>query len=182
MRQGTGSADSLARKYADERTGVRIDLLALYGRAGEMHIHAPQLCYPATGHVAVGEPARRTIEYRRPDGEAAKADFFAQVFAKGDGPTAERHTVYHTWYYNGHWVPDEANPKQYQRVPGMYKVHVDRPSMPGESPENDDPKDPCESFLSEVLTEMERRMAAADPKAKPPKAQSAAKASPEAAR
>lgn len=163
--RGIGSADSISRKYADERTGLPIDLMVLYGRAMTMHFHSPQICYPSNGHVAGTEPIRRTISYLKPDGTPAKADFLAQVFVKGDGPAAERHIVYHTWYYNNRWLPDEANPKQFQRTPGIYKVHVDRIAVPGESPESDDPKDPCESLLAETLTEMERRMAEPQPAA-----------------
>jgi len=166
--RGAGSVDSVNRYYVDGRTGVPITALVLYGRALVMRDHAPQVCYPASGHVALDEPVRRTIEYTRPDGTPGKAQFLAQVFARGDGATAQRHMVYHSWYYNDHWTPDTAGPKQFQRVPGMYKLHVDRVAVPGEVPGD---KDPCESLLRVLVPEMERHLAANapphDPRATP---------------
>ncbi len=153
--RGAGSIDSVNRHYVDERTGVPINALVLYGRALSMRDHAPQVCYPASGHVAIDEPVRRTIDYTKPDGTAGQAVFYGQVFAKGDGASAERHMVYHTWYYNDHWTPETAGPKLFQRVPGMYKLHVDRVAVPGEIPGDNDP---CESLLKVLVPEMERRM------------------------
>jgi hypothetical protein len=66
--------------------------------------------------------------------------------------------VYYTWHY-GRWTPQRAITKQIDRIPGMYKVHLDR--AVGERESLDQESNPCESLLALLIPEMDRRMAAA---------------------
>lgn len=153
--RGAGSTDSIARTYADDRTGVQLGVLVLYGPALHMHIHAPERCYPAAGYEKTDGPARRVIEYRRPGGETGQATVANLVFAKGEGPAAELKQVCYAWGYDGRWTPDLMGPKYYQRVPGMFKVHIDRRAAPGETLAAENPS---ESLLRELLPQIEARL------------------------
>ena len=62
--------------------------------------------------------------------------------------------MYYSWRYLGHWSPDVGTHKQFERVPGMYKVQLAR-RVSGR--ERRDIGNPCESFLAALLPEFERR-------------------------
>jgi hypothetical protein len=63
--------------------------------------------------------------------------------------------VYYTWRYNGRWTPDVGKQKQFERISGMYKVHVARRLT---DRERRDVANPNEAFLESLVTEMERQM------------------------
>src|ERR1700735_2746281 len=44
--RGSGSTDIITRHYVNERTGVGLDVVVLYGPTSDMFIHIPELCYP----------------------------------------------------------------------------------------------------------------------------------------
>ena len=158
IKRGTGAADFLSRTYVDDRTGVAMAALVLYGPALQMHIHSPTVCYPAAGYTLVEGPDFRDVKYTRKDGTEAHATLSALTFARGEGPSAERKQVYYAWGHDGRWSPQLMGPKAYQRVPGMFKVHLDRRSAPGETL---DANNPCESLLARLLPEIDSRVAEA---------------------
>jgi hypothetical protein len=157
IQRGASAVDSVSRTYVDDRTGVAVGVLVLYGPALGMHLHAPTRCYPAVGYNLIEGPERRDIAYTRRDGTAAHATVDALTFARGEGATAERRQVFYTWGHDDHWSPILMGPKAYQRVPGMFKVHLDRHSAPGEAL---DAGSPCESLLESLLPEIDARVAA----------------------
>ncbi len=157
IRRGAGGTDAISRTYVDERTGVALGVLALYGPALHMHLHAPARCYPAAGYALAEEPVRRDIAYTRRDGTEAHATVSALTFTRGEGPAAERKQVYYAWGHDGRWSPDLLSPKAYQRIPGMFKVHLERRAAAGEALDADNPS---ESLLRSLLPEIDARATA----------------------
>lgn len=168
--RAAGSTDSINRVYVDDRTGVQLAVLVLYGPAMAMHIHAPEKCYPAAGYVQALPTSQRSLDYPERDGSPGKAKLRTLVYAKGDGPAAERKQVTYTWGCEGRWTTELPNVKSFHRIPGMFKVHIDRRSAPGESAEGDVP---TESFLQGLLPEIDARVQAAAKATTPPTATTA---------
>ncbi len=148
--RATGADQIVTRRFINQETGVTLEVILLYGPAVEMYIHAPELCYPQAGFALVDGPDPRTIKTN-----TSEIPFRSLVYAKGEGSQTDLQEVYYTWWYNGRWTPDVGLRKQFERIPGMYKVHLSRRVIP-----NEDRRigNPCESFLQELLPEIERRM------------------------
>ncbi len=151
--RGTGCTDYAFRTYQNRKTGVRIGLIALYGPAEEVHLHAPSLCYPTAGYGVLEDTEGRAI--RAGD---ASYPFKVATYAKGETGLADRQKVYWTWRYDGSWNPDIAVFKRIERIPGMYKVHVSRQAGQNELKDRD-AVDPCESLLRELMPWLDRRIA-----------------------
>jgi EpsI family protein len=156
--RGTGATQVVTRRYINQDTGVPVDVILLFGQAVGMYIHTPELCYPSAGFTLAGGPDARTIP--TPSGAAP---FRALVYSKGEGTAAQLQEVYYAWRYNGRWSPEVGKQKHFERISGMYKVHVARHVTENE---RRDVGNPCEAFLRVLLPEMERRMAT--PAARPP--------------
>ncbi|HWE37791.1 MAG TPA: exosortase-associated EpsI family protein [Isosphaeraceae bacterium] len=170
---GAGCTGNIARVYEDERTGLKLRIIVLYGPAASVYIHSPEVCYPRAGYGLELGPIGRAIELPTPADKARRAEFASLLFSKGEGGLADRETVYYAWWYKGTWSPRQLNQKQSERIPGMFKVHVERRAGPYERLrlEGADPpglgEEPCESFLKILLPEIERRIAAAGGGARP---------------
>jgi EpsI family protein len=151
----TGAIDSIFRHYVNQQTGVGVDVIVLYGPSTEMYIHMPENCYPRAGYAEVAAPAEHAIK-----AGGIEAPFRSLLYAKGEGGQAELQEVYYSWRYNGHWTPQVGTQKQFERIPGMYKIHLARLVKEGERREVGNP---CEALLHELLPEIERRFSAAVP-------------------
>jgi EpsI family protein len=150
--RGTGADQIVTRHYVNQDTGAAVDLILLYGPAAEVYLHAPEVCYPAAGFSPVGTPEDRTLTLG-----PYQAPFRSLVYAKGEGAQADLQEVYYSWWYNGHWTPNIGIQKHFERIPGMYKVHLSRRAT---AAEKRDVGNPCVSLLQELLPEIERRLAA----------------------
>jgi EpsI family protein len=148
----TGASQVITRRYVNQNTGVSLDVILLFGRAVDMYLHSPEICYPAAGFALSGGPDFKTIA--TPSGDAP---FRSLVYAKGDGAAASRQEVYYTWRHNGRWSPDLGSHKLLERISGMYKVHIARSTT---DREQRGVGNPSEAFLRVLLPEMNRRLAA----------------------
>jgi EpsI family protein len=148
--RATGATDHILRRYVNQATGVKLDLIVLYGPATSVFIHRPETCYPSAGFELAEAAATHTVQ-----AGDLRAPFRALVYARGEGGQAERQEVYYSWRYAGHWTPDVGTFKQLERIPGMYKVHLDRSVT---EHEKRDVGNPCEAFLQELLPALEQRV------------------------
>ena len=146
--RATGADQIVTRRYVNQDTGATVDMILLYGPAAEVYVHAPEVCYPAAGFAQVSGPEVRPIK-----SGPTRAPFKALVYSKGEGGPGELQEVYYSWWYHGGWSPDVGKQKHFERIPSMYKVHLARRVIAGEKR---DVGNPCESFLNELLPEMER--------------------------
>jgi hypothetical protein len=151
--RATGADQVVTRRYVNQDTGVALEVILLYGPAVNMYIHAPELCYPTAGYAQVAGPDVRVIG----SGPAA-VSFRSLVYSKGEGGGADLQEVFYSWWYDGRWTPELRKHKDFERIPGMYKIQVARPIT---AAENRDASNPIASFLGDLLPEMQRRMAPA---------------------
>jgi hypothetical protein len=153
--RATGSTDRIFRTYTDRRTGVKLSVIVLYGPASDVYIHSPEICYPASGYAKIDGPNSLTI----PSGRKA-IPFRELVYAKGNAAFEERQHVYFTWSRGANeWSPAMPSPKQVERIPGMFKVHVARQMNEKEQLEG---LDPCQDFLEVLMPDLERRVSNAE--------------------
>lgn len=150
--RGTGSTDLITRQYVNGRTGVRLDVIVLYGPTSDMFIHSPEACYPKAGFDRVEGPAERPVSA----GHEGRIPFRSLVYRKGEGGPSDLQEVYFTWWYDGRWSTSVSSPKASERIPGMYKIQVARQVRPKERRDLDNPS---EAFLGHLAAEMEDRMA-----------------------
>jgi hypothetical protein len=148
-----GASEAISRRYVNQATGTAVELIVLYGPAAELFIHMPELCYPAAGYTQSAGPDKRVVT-----SEGVEAPFRSLVFVKGQGAEADIEEVYYAWHYQRRWTPELGTIKQFERIPGMYKVQVARRLT---EQERRDMGNPCESLLEALLPEIERRLAPA---------------------
>jgi hypothetical protein len=151
--RATGSTDSIFRSYQHKVTGQKLSLIVLFGPSTEMFVHSPDNCYPAAGYHKTRGPTGRTIK-----SGPASWPFFETVYAKGEGGKAEQQEVYCTWRYSEVWTPGLTTQKGFERIPGMFKVQVGRQVQDKEIELLED-GNPCEAFLSQLMPEIDRRIA-----------------------
>jgi hypothetical protein len=151
--RATGSTDSIFRGYQHKTTGQKLSVIVLFGPSTEMYIHSPEVCYPAGGYHKVSGPRFRSVA-------AGKASwpFFDSVFVKGEGGKADQQEVYCTWRYSEIWTPGLTTQKGFERIPGMFKVQVARHIQDKELNLLDE-GNPCQAFLSQLMPELDRRIA-----------------------
>lgn len=150
--RATGSIDNTLRSYVNRRTGVRLEVIVLYGPAVSMRIHAPELCYPSAGYEPVDDVLHHTV---KTGGGPPDAQFRSLIYTRGEGGQSERQEVYYAWRYDGRWTPYVGGHKQVERIPAMYKLHVARSVAAGELR---DEANPCQDFLERMVPEIERRL------------------------
>ena len=160
--EATGSTDQITRHYVDQRTGVAIDVIVLYGPTSDIFIHAPELCYPKAGYASVGDPFERPIRSKEDS-----APFRSLAYSKGEAGKVELQEVYYSWRYDGRWSTVVSSPKRSERIPGMYKVQIARRLLPNESRILDNP---CEAFLEVLIPDVEARIAGRTPPNRSPEA------------
>jgi hypothetical protein len=145
-----GSSDHLIRTYVDDRTGVGVSTVILYGRAETVSAHSPEVCYPSAGYVPAGEPSLVNIEAPR-----GTAVFRSLVFVRGEGAAEDRVEVLYTFLHDGRWSPvTEGRWKEFRKRPSMIKVQIQRRVTAGERREQNNPS---HQFLAELTQEIERR-------------------------
>lgn len=159
--RATGSTDSISRVYQHRITGQRIALIVLFGPSTEMYIHAPEVCYAAAGYEQTVGPRPRAVT-----AGGAAWPFHELVFSRGEGGLAELQEVYYTWRYSGAWTPGLLTQKGFERIPGMFKVHVARGVKDTEM-DNLDVGNPCEDLLARLMPEIDRRIASGHAPAAP---------------
>lgn len=167
----TGADRVVTRRYTNRNTGVAVDVILLFGPAGNMAVHTPTLCYPIAGYRAIDGPSVRQVVLDRPGASAADAPptvpFQAAVYARGEGPRAELQEVYWTWRYEDAWTPEVLKARYIERVPSMIKVHTARPVLVGERRDSKAETDarslnPNEALLRLLVPEIERLLPPAD--------------------
>jgi len=154
----TGSTDNIQRVYQHGTTGQRLTVLVLFGPSSEMYIHSPEVCYGQSGYEQVYGPVPRTVR-EAPDAEVSWP-FYETVYAKGERGQADQQDVYCSWRYSGAWTTGLTNKKQFERIPGMFKVQIARRARDSELGMLN-VGNPCEAFLAHLMPEIDARIAAA---------------------
>ena len=149
-----GSSDHIIRTYLNEKSGDRMTALILYGLAEKVFGHSPDICYPAAGYQRVVGPIDRELSV---PGLKAPVRYRWAIYMKRVGGLGSYEEAYHTFYYNGEWMPDASNQwKLFRAHPSMFKIQLSRP-MSGLS---DEVHGPSELLLSQLVQEISSRVAA----------------------
>jgi len=146
----TGATSMASREYVNGRTGVKLSVIVLYGPASKVYIHSPEVCYPAAGF----RPSEGPLIQKIPIGQR-ELPFASLLYEKGFGSVLDRRQVYYSWYYAGKWSPAMLKQKQVDRMPGMFKVHIERRAG---MREQIDLNDPCVDFLKLLLPDLQHRI------------------------
>lgn len=146
-----GATDNISRIYVNQLTGVRLHCLVLYGPAVDMQYHAPDRCYPASGYKQEGLDRVEGIGVGQED---RTVPFKVKLYARSTGGRIERHEVFWSWRYNDSWQFNLRVPRRMERVPGMFKVHVDRIVDPQEILNSE--SNPSKQFLDLLMPQIER--------------------------
>jgi hypothetical protein len=151
-----GALDSISRTYLDPRTGVRLQVLVLYGPAERLKFHAPTVCFPAAGFEQDG--LRRPLAIPSGDREIP---FLSVSYRKARGGGDETREVVWSWHYRDRWSTELKAKRYMERIGGMFKVHIERLVAPDERLEAQ--SNPTRRFLERFMPEIEARLAAAAP-------------------
>ena len=155
--QIAGCSDYMTRVYVDDTTGVALTVLVAFGPAERVFGHAPTICFPAFGYNLVGGPWRRQVAVETSGDGPSSVGFDALAYSKAAGGVNEMKEVYYSFRHDGRWSPGAEQTRQYFRHrPAMFKVQVERPIVPGEVGAEGSPS---ESFLKQLIPEIERRLA-----------------------
>lgn len=150
----TGGTEHILRTYVDELTGVSLVVLVLFGPAEPVLPHTPEICYPACGYSGATDSADRIIKLE--GGKSAR--FRSSVYSKSGGRSVLREEVCHTFRLEGEWSPEAGSGRKFpRRNPSVFKVQIQRKIAEGERRDKDDP---IEQFLSYLIPDMERQIAA----------------------
>jgi hypothetical protein len=148
-----GGTGYLNRRYVNRRTGQVVAVYLACGRPGPIAIHTPDLCYPRSGYLVIGENTRRTVAV---DGPAHVAEFNRMVVR--DGLTKDpilasvRQEVLWGWSATGQWEAPRAPRVVYARYPVLYKLYVVHP-LPGDK---ETAGDDADEFIRLLLREVQK--------------------------
>jgi hypothetical protein len=147
-----GSSDHIVRNYLNEKSGDQISALVIYGLSTLVHGHTPAVCYPAAGYQLVQGPIDREITV---PGVEAPVRYRWGIYMKRVGGIGRYEESYHTFLYNGQWMPDASDQwKSFRYHPGMFKIQLSRPVM-GLS---DEIHQPSEALLGALVREIDTRV------------------------
>ncbi len=150
-----GSVDNAQYVYINQQTGVRLEVVVVYGPAAAVVGHAPEVCYPSVGFKQFDKTLHYDLNMengRRP------ARFRSLVYVRGEGGQTEFQEVDYSWRYDGRWTPVPGDRQQIERVPSIFKIHVARAITPGELR---NAANPSREFLALFVPQFERRLEAA---------------------
>jgi hypothetical protein len=153
-----GSSDHVVRSYLDEKTGEQASALVLYGLAAMVFGHTPEACYPSAGYQLVKGPVDGTITL---PGVPEPVRYRWAIYVKRVAGLNRYEEAFYTFRHNGDWLPDVADRwKMFRYHPGIFKVQISHPiSSLTESGKGG----PCELLLTELVRQVEERLAAGGP-------------------
>jgi hypothetical protein len=150
----TGGTAHTMRTYVDELTGVSLVVLVLFGPAGPVIPHTPEICYPSSGYQPVDDAVDRVIESKD---EKLSSVFRSTIYAKSGGRTMLREGVYYSFRLEGQWSPYAGSGRKLpRRNPSVFKVQVQRRMADRERFGRDEP---IEQFLSLLVPAIEHGIA-----------------------
>jgi hypothetical protein len=113
----------LMRNYINRRTGTQVSLLLVYGPAGPVSVHTPDVCYRGAGYDPVAAPQRRSL---RDAVGGSTADFWIAKMRKENTEIPEYLQVLWAWSDGGAWRAPDRPRLTFARVPILFKLYVVR--------------------------------------------------------
>jgi hypothetical protein len=148
-----GASDYTVRTYLNEKSGDQMTALILYGLAEKVFAHMPDFCYPTAGYELVEGPEDRELKL---PGVKHPVRYRWAIYMKRLGGIGSYEETYHTFYYNGEWIPDASDRwRSFRYHPGMFRVQLVR-VISGLSNEV---HTPSETMLGALVQEITSRLA-----------------------
>jgi hypothetical protein len=117
-----GASEHILRNYLDQKTGDQASALVLYGAAGAVSLHLPEVCYPAAGYQLFRGPVDRTIEV---PGVKGPVRYRWAIYARRMAGVNQYEEVYHSFYHNGEWLSEASDRwKTFRYHPSLFKVQI----------------------------------------------------------
>jgi len=119
--EAAGIAGYVWRRYENRVNGRAVSLLVVCGRAGQIAVHTPEVCYEGAGYEQVG-----SASVYRPAAAAGAAEFEALRFAKpGPGPSKALRILW-ACRGKGSWEAPAKPRVAFANEPALYKMYVVR--------------------------------------------------------
>ncbi len=139
----------ISRSYVDE-DGNQIHASVIFGPAGPISVHTPEVCYPSRAFTQLEDRHIVTIEAQDTPGAASEGShdkIWTTKFQPTDVAFPE-FAAYWAWSTGGPWsAPDEAR-LAFAGNPYLYKIQLAGPPNPSDSEEADGP---CQKFLADFV-------------------------------
>ena len=121
-----GATEHFVRNYIDQKSGDQATALTLYGPATDVHLHTPEICYPAAGYQIVKGPIDRSIAV---PGVKEPVRYRWAVYMKRVGNIPRYEEVFYSFLHHGDWLPDVTGRwKTFRYYPGLFKVQIANPT------------------------------------------------------
>jgi hypothetical protein len=147
-----GASDHILRNYLDRKTGEQASALALYGAAVAVHLHTPEVCYPAAGYQVFRGPVDRTVEV---PGVKGPVHYRWAIFTRRVGGLNQYEEVCHTFYHHGEWLAGAAGRwKTFRYHPALFKIQIAHPI----SSLSEDGEGPALPLLTEFVRQVSERL------------------------
>jgi hypothetical protein len=149
-----GANEHIIRGYLDEKSSEKASALILYGLAGSVYLHTPEICYPSSGFQLVKGPIDREITV---PGVKGPVQYRWAIYMKRVGGIRRYEEAYYTFRHNGDWLADVSSRwKRFRYQPGLFKIQIGHQvTSLGENGEG-----PCETLLAEIVRQLEGRLSA----------------------
>lgn len=159
MMKVVSAIDWLSREYRNRKTGERLTVLIMYGPAGPLADHTPDVCNTSQGFQLVGSRSRQAFDL--PGG--GTASLWSARYAKpGVSPIA--YQVSWAWGTDGNWSASSDPHKEFVTRRAIFKLYVTRAvSAAAATAPNptraEEPRDPAREFLTDFLPEVKAALA-----------------------
>jgi hypothetical protein len=150
-----GASEHVLRGYLDQKTGDQATALILYGEAGMVSLHLPDVCYPAAGYQLFRGPVDRTVEV---PGVKGPVRYRWAIYVRRAGGVSRYEEVYHSFLHDGEWLTEASGRwKTFRYHPSIFKVQVAHPI----SGLDEGREGPALSLLTEFVRLISDRLGAA---------------------
>lgn len=142
------SAESISRRYRNQRSGDIASVLLMVGKPGPLSVHPPTACYAALGYQQIGTAGIYVCEIPGSDGISRRHLFQKAQFVSPKNTELVQPQVYWGWSADGSWsCPD--NPRlAFVGASKLFKLYVAYESNGSSKSKR---QNPAECILNELL-------------------------------
>lgn len=142
-----GIVGFVSRRYLHRGSGAEVMVLLMWGPAGPLSAHSPELCFGGAGYALDAPP---TIA-RLPVDRAGKAEFFHGRFHRPESSLPDGLELYWAWRADGLWRISDRPRLAFAGATRLYKLYVAR-SLAERIEDGAIASDPCRDFLAAWLS------------------------------
>ncbi len=148
-----GAVGHYSRTFVDPRSGSRVLVILLVGKAARMAVHRPEHCYTAAGYRMTGSPIQVKIQ---PNGHAV-SEFDTALFTRDDPGGPNQMRIFWSFGSSHGWSVPSSPRWKFAQERVLYKLYVLRNVAGDPGPII---QDPCIQVLGELLPAFERTLPA----------------------